>query len=860
VTPPAGLSPAEAAARLDEHGPNRLPVPPATPAWRQLVRQMGSFFAVMLWVAGALAFTAGIGELGIAIFAVVLVNAAFAFAQEHRAELAARRLRELLPRRVTVVRDGKRFELDAEELVVGDLVVLGTGDRLSADLELVEVHALALDTSTLTGESIPVRAEAGQTAAAGTFVTEGEGLAVVTATGADTRLAGIARLTRTATRPTSPLALQLRQVVRTISLVAISLGGVFFGLMLLVGTPATSGFVFAVGVTVALVPEGLLPTVTLSLAMAAQRMAGRHALVRHLEAVETLGSTTFVCTDKTGTLTRNVMSVVEVWTPAGTARVEGVGYEPEGRLHPSGGDVATRVAELALTAARCSTGRAIRREGAWQALGDPMEAALDVLARRADEDPDADARLRPELVRFPFDPRRRRMSVAVEGWLLVKGAPDAVLPQCPDAGDAGRALDHMTGRGLRVLAVARRRLPPGPPGRDAAAVEVGLELLGLVGLEDPPRERVDEAIAACRRAGVHLAMITGDNPATAEAVARETGLWRATAPMLTGVELPDEEEALGALIDHDGAVISRVTPEDKLRIARALHARGHVVAMTGDGVNDGPALQAADIGIAMGSTGTDVARDAADLVLLDDDFATIVAAIEQGRGTFANIRRFLTYHLTDNVAELTPFLLWALSGGRFPLALGVLQILALDIGTDTFTAAALGGERPSRHVLERPPPRGRLLDALVARRAFGILGPTEAALGVVAFIGSLLVQGWRFDQPFPTGAELAAASGATFTAVVIGQAANAFACRSTVRPFHRDWRANPLLLAGVATGLVVGTLFVVVAPVADLLGHAVPPLVGLLLALATAPAVLAVDIMDKRLRQRTRAPQAPRTS
>jgi magnesium-transporting ATPase (P-type) len=863
---PAGLTASEVASRLGRDGPNRLPPPPRVSAWRQLLHQMTSFFAFLLWGAGALAFVAGIGELGVAIFVVVLINAGFAFVQEHRAEHAAQQLHELLPRRVTVIREGVRRELDAEQLVVDDLVALGTGDRVSADLEVSHSHGLSVDTSTLTGETVPVAVARGETVYAGTFVTEGEGLAVVRATSVATRLARIAELSRTARPPASPLALQLRQVVRTISTVALGVGGVFFGLMLLLGTPPEAGFIFAVGITVALVPEGLLPTVTLSLSVAAQRMARRNGLVRHLEAVETLGSTTFVCTDKTGTLTRNEMMVVEVWTPFGTAEVEGDGYNPAGQVLAAHEAIGQRVRAVGLAGARCSTGHAVEHDGRWAALGDPMEAALDVLARRAGTDPKQDAARRPETARYPFDPRRRRMAVAVEGCLLVKGAPDAVLPRCVDpadgqpgrgaSGDPETALAEMTGRGLRVLAIAQRTLPAGGGTDDPDRLESDLELLGLVGIEDQPREHVEAALAACRRAGVRVAMITGDHPATASAVAHEIGLWRDGAPEMTGAELPEDDAVLGAMIDRDGVILSRVSPEDKLRIARALRERGHVVAMTGDGVNDGPALQAADIGVAMGRGGTDVARDAADLVLLDDDFATIVAAIEQGRGTFSNIRRFLTYHLTDNVAELTPFVLWAVSGGQFPLALGVLQILALDIGTDTFTAVALGAERPSRHVLDRPPPHGRLLDALVARRAFAVLGPAQAGFAMLAFLASYCAQGWRPGEAF-MGGGLAAASGAAFAAIVFGQTANAFACRSTVRPFHSGWRTNPLLLLALVVALLLGGLFLLLPPIADLLGHRPPPTAGWAVAMATAPAVLLADTIDKRRRGRHHAEQRP---
>lgn len=335
------------------------------------------------------------------------------------------------------------------------------------------------------------------------------------------------------------------------------------------------------------------------------------------------------------------------------------------------------------------------------------------------------------------------------------------------------------------------------------------------------------------------------------------GLITSEERVLEGRELPEDPQLLGALVDHDGVVISRVSPVDKLRIAQALQARGHVVAMTGDGVNDGPALQAADIGIAMGRSGTDVARAAADLVLLDDHFATIVVAIEHGRATFTNIRRFLTYHLTDNVAELTPFVVWALSGGRFPLALGVLQILCLDIGTDLVPALALGSEAPSPGVLERPPEQRHLLDQALLTRVFGVLGPTEAAVEMAAFITGLLAAGWRPGDDFPTGHALLAASGAAFAAVVIGQMANAFACRSaTSPPWKIGWRTNPLVLWGVALEAAALAGFLLIAPVAGVLEHAAPALPALLVALAAAPALIAADAIHKHRRGRRRAAPA----
>jgi magnesium-transporting ATPase (P-type) len=844
-----GLTQDEAARRLLADGPNLLPTPPRTPAWRRYGGHLVDLFSLMLWGASFLAFIGGLLPLSGAIVLVVLLNATFAFIQQNRAEHAAERLHDLLPRWVTVVRDGKRRSVAAGDLVRGDTVVLDAGDRISADLEVTQAHGFTVDSAAITGESFPEPAAVGDQLWAGTFAVEGEATATVTATGSGTRLAGIAGLTQAGSRPAGPLTLELHRVVRTLAVIASSIGVAFFLITLAIGTPARDGFLFAVGVTVAVVPCGLLPTMTLSLAAGAQRMAHRNALVRRLEAVETLGSTTFICSDKTGTLTRNEMAVVEVWTPAGGTRVTGEGYVPEGEAESDSPAALQAALELAAAAARCASAHLVQRDGAWVPEGDPMEVAIEVLARRLGAPPHRSTRTGR---RFPFDPRRRRMSVVVGDRLVVKGATDAVLPCCAGSpAVAQQAMVAMAERGLRVLAIAVR--PASEVGADAgpAEAEQDLTLLGLVGLEDPPRGHAAAAVAACRSAGLSLAMITGDHPATARAIAEEVGLWIPGAPVLVGAELPADEAQLGALVDHDGVVLSRISPEDKLRIARALRARGHVVAMTGDGVNDGPALQEADIGVAMGLSGTDVAREAADLVLLDDDFATIVVAIEQGRATFANLRRFLTYHLTDNVAELAPFMVWALSGGRFPLALGVLQVLALDIGTDTLPAVALGAEAPAAGVLDRAPIAGRLINRTVAIRAFGVLGPIEAGASLLVFVAAFLVSGWRPGEPFPEGDVALAASGAAFATVVVGQMANALACRSATRPAWKvGRRPGPALLGALGFEALILGAVIAIPPVASLLGQAPPPAAVWPLILLAAPLLLVGDAVQKVVRAR----------
>ncbi|MFJ6344245.1 cation-translocating P-type ATPase [Pseudarthrobacter oxydans] len=844
----AGLTSGQAAELLKQAGPNILPTEKPVPQWRKLWGELTHFFALMLWCAAGLAFLADLPQLGVAIIVVVLVNGVFAHIQQERAQHAAARLRGLLPADVMVRRDGHVRKVHANELVVSDAVLLAAGDRIPADVVLATAQACAVDESMLTGESDPVPKTPGDSAWAGTFLVNGDAEATVTATGARTRLAGISALTSGAVPPPTPLSLELRRIVRVVASVALAIAALFFLISLLVGIEWRDSFLFAIGVAVALVPEGLLPTVTLSLAMGAQRMASRNALVRNLEAVETLGSTTFICTDKTGTLTQNRMNAVEVFTSGGSVHIVGEGYNPEGTVQ---GDGQERAAETALAALAASQGRAELHEGQWRASGDPMEAAIDVLARRLGV---AGARMAPSR-RFAFDPSRRRESAIVGHDLFCKGAPEAVLPLCSDVdGPVADQVQLMASRGLRVIAVARRRLN-GPSAewesRPSGDIERGMELLGLIGLHDPPRPDVGDVIRTARTAGLKLAMITGDHPATAAAIAREIGLMGAPEFVLEGSDLPDDEQLLGALLDRDGVVVSRVSPEQKLRVAKALQSRGHVVAMTGDGVNDGPALREADIGVAMGLSGTDVAREAADLVLLDDHFATIVAAIEQGRATYSNIHRFLTYHLTDNVAELTPFVVWALSGGQFPLALGVLQILALDIGTDLLPALALGAEPPGKRVLSRPPERRHLMDRQLMVRVFCVLGPVEALVEMTAFSVVLFDGGWVRGEP-PDPGLLMAASGAAFTAVVLGQLANAYACRSaTVPPWRLGWGSNKLLAWAVLAELAVLAACLYLPQLAALLGQAPPPAAGLLVAALAVPAVLAADWAYKGFRGRS---------
>jgi magnesium-transporting ATPase (P-type) len=809
---------------------------------RQFGKQFTHLLAILLWVACGLALLAGLPPLAAAIVVVIVLNAVFAFAQEHRADRSAERLRSLLPMTARVRRDGQLRVIDASQLVRGDLVILRPGDRISADLRLTVSHALAVDESMISGESIAVQHAAGDTAAAGTYVVQGEGEGVVEAIGSDTTIAGIAALTRQAHRPPSPLTVQLNRVVKIIAIIAIITGAVLGAAALGLGLAPTQAFLFAVGVSVALVPEGLLPTVTLSLARGASLMAERKALVRQLDAVETLGATTYICTDKTGTLTQNRMAVVEVWTPSGTAFLDGAGYEPTAQIRASG-DVLECMRRAAESAVKCVSGRVVQMGTAWVAEGDPMEAAVHAWLLRVGGTAALDA---PVQLRLAYTADRMLSSVVTGGRSMVVGAPEAVLARCLGSVPHD-VVDGLAERGRRVLAVAEGQWHPGESESNA---EIGLTLRALIGFEDPPRPDVAEALHACRAAGIKVAMITGDHPATAAAVAREVGLLGKHGVVLDAHHLPDDDKELAACLDGEhGAVVARVTPGQKLRIARVLRERGHVVAMTGDGVNDAPALREADVGVAMGQSGSDVTKAAADLVLLDDHFATIVNAVELGRATFANVRRFLTYHLTDNVAELAPFAAWALTGGQLPLAIGVLQVLALDIGTDMLPALALGAEPPSRRIMTGGVRQHRLIDGRLLGRALLVLGVTEAACALVTFVLVLSSLGWTWAA-VPAPGTLAVASGSAFAAIALGQMANAFACRSETQPVWRQGLGtNRLLIGAVVAELILLGIFLGFPQLAQLLGGSWPTTLGWVLALCAVPIVVAIDATYKGLRR-----------
>jgi magnesium-transporting ATPase (P-type) len=826
TAPELGLTTAEARRRLAETGPNALAEPPRPSPLRGLAANFVHLFALLLWIGAALAWIGGEPELSAAIVGVIVLNAVFAFVQEYRAERAISALRLLLPQTARVRRDGSTVEVPAEELVPGDVLVLAAGDRISADAELVSSSALRVDESALTGESYPVEPE--REVFAGTYVASGSAQALVTATGMRTRFGRIAELAQRVRRERSPLERELDRVTRFVAVFSVGVGLAFFVVAGLLGMSLTTRFVFAIGVVVSNVPEGLLPTVTLSLAMATQRMARRNALVRRLSSVETLGETTVICTDKTGTLTANQMTAVRLWTPGDELEVEGAGYEPFGRFRRAGQVVDPRPwAELLRAGLLCNDARLVQAEGGWAVAGDPTEGALVVLAEKGGLRAEQEAALAPRLAEIPFDARRRRMTTVhlSEGVRVayVKGAAEEIVARSslPEVErrrvlDAARAMEHDA---LRVLAVARRDLPPDRD-LEAAEVEADLELLGLVGMLDPPRPEVAEAVSRCRRAGIRVIMVTGDSGPTAAAIARRIGLAGDGARVVTGPELAAAgDAALRAIFAEGEVVFARIDPEQKLRLARVLRGDGEIVAMTGDGVNDAPALREADIGVAMGKRGTDVAREAADMVLLDDDFGSIVAAVEEGRAVWDNIRRFSAYHFCSNVGELFQFLVWGISAGAIPLPLVVMQVLAIDLGTDSLPALALGVERAERGTMERPP-RGRgerLLDVRVMGRVYGYVGLLEGAAGLASFFAALALAGWRPGEPLPDdGAVYVGATAMTTMGIVFAQMGAAMSLRTTRESiFSVGLFSNRLLVAGFGVAVATGAALVYVPGLQD---------------------------------------------
>jgi len=785
--PVQGLSAAEVARRMQQQGPNRLPEAKRRGPLSMLLGQFGDFMILVLIAAAVISGLVGELTDASAILVIVLLNAVIGFVQEYRAERAMSALKRMAAPLARVRRDGHTHTLDAAELVPGDTVVLEAGDLVPADLRLIETAALRCDEAALTGESHPVDkqmaalvdphvplAERSNMAYKGTLVSHGRGLGLVVATGTATELGRIASLLG-GDEPLTPLQKRLADFGRRLAWAVLGLCAILFAVGVARGGDVTLMFLTAVSLAVAAIPEALPAVVTISLALGARRMVKQQTLIRRLPAVETLGSVTYICSDKTGTLTQNKMQLARAWRPTA--------------------DAAAFYRILALNN-DCS----LDAQGGVQ--GDPTEVALYRAALAQGQDKYELSRDFPRVAEMPFDAERKCMSTvhrAEDGyWLYVKGAPETVLPRCRELpADVGTVLEEMAAAGLRVMAFARRRLAALPSSAEAAELERELEFIGLAGLHDPPRPEARQAVLECRAAGITPVMITGDHPMTARAIAHELGILEAGGEVMTGPELA---QCAQAEFDRRVATIrvyARVDPAQKIRIVEALQKRGEFVAMTGDGVNDAPALKAADIGVAMGKIGTDVAREAASLVLLDDNFATIVAAVRQGRRIYDNIRKFVKYSMTSNSGEIWTLFLAPFLG--LPIPLLPIHILWVNLVTDGLPGLALAAEPAEKGIMQRPPRPPK--ESIFAHGMW---------LHVI-WVGLLMGGASIFTQAWAIAHGSAHWQSMVFTVLTLSQMGNVLAIRSERESLFRQglFSNRPLLLAvSITFALQMAVLYV----------------------------------------------------
>ncbi len=890
-----GLSTERVQALLEEVGPNELPEQAPIPLWRRFLEQFKSFLVLILLAAAVISVAiaifnpAGAGEEFVdagAIFAIVLLNAVLGVVQESRAENALRALRQMAAPNARVLRDRHVQDIAARELVPGDLVLLEAGNYVPADLRLVESANLRVEEAALTGESVPVEKRAAEvfhqdvpvgdrrnSAFMGTVVSYGRGQGIVVATGPRTQLGLIAELLRSYETEPTPLQVKLDQLGRWLGIAALAICAVVFGLGLLRGEHVLEMFLTAVSLAIAAVPEGLPAVVTICLALGTQRMLRRHALIRNLPAVETLGSATVICSDKTGTLTQNEMTVVKAWGDNQIYGVEGRGYQPWGEITVRGEPVSLNQASalygVLLGGLLCNDARLERVEqdgSRYRMVGDPTEGALVVLAAKAElwrEEVESDL---ARVAEIPFDSLRKRMTT-LHAWTankpdrrlpffagapymaFTKGAPDLIVERCTSLIEGNRdrplspqdreeilaAMDGMAGDALRVLAVACRPLNQIPETADPASVEQELVFLGLVGMIDPPRPEVRAAIQTARSAGIKTIMITGDHKRTALAIASDLHMFTPGLEGLTGEELDRLDDAeflpLAEVVD----VYSRVSPQHKVRIVDALKEKGNIVAMTGDGVNDAPAVKRADIGVAMGITGTDVAKEAADMVLTDDNYASIVAAIEEGRVIFANIRKFVFYLLSCNVGEILIVLLATiLSLPALPFL--PIHLLMINLVTDGFPALALGMEPAEPGIMGRPPRHPK--EPIIHREMWAgitVQSVLITAATLLAFtLGLYIFPGIVDEQKIVHAQTLA------FATLVLAELLRAFTSRSErVSLWRLGLLSNRSMLWAVASSLVI-LLAVVYVPFLDPIFHTTQLTLqewGLLIPLALLPAI-----------------------
>lgn len=842
-TTSTGLSQQEASTRLAKYGENTITREKQASQLLIFLKNFTSVMAILLWVSGFVAILSGTLELGIAIWLVNIINGIFSYWQEHEAQKATNSLMKMLPTYTQVYRDGKLQQVNATQIVPGDVFNLQAGNAVPVDARLIKATSVQVDQSALTGESVPeskkVAFDAGQgefaesnLVYAGTTVGAGTATAVAFATGMHTEFGQIAALTQQQKRSLSPLQLELNRLTKQISLIAISLGVLFFvAAIFFVHYPVAQSFIFALGMIVAFIPEGLLPTVTLSLAQGVQRMAKKHALLKDLNSVETLGETTVICSDKTGTLTQNQMTVDHVWTPAHTYTVTGQGYVNNGEIQLNGQPIhygSDPDLDLLIRLVAFNNDTEVepaKGKARPKILGTPTEASLVILAQKSGIDTNAYTQKFPRLKELPFDSDRKRMTTIHQHdpqtlSICTKGSLSDLLPHCDTIQENGKvrpltqadkdAIDVANRKyaalGLRSIATAYREIPQAADkekqldGLTIETAETKLTFVGLAIMSDPPRPEIYAAIKKCHNASIKIIMVTGDSSLTAKSIAVKIGLTSDKARVVTGTELDamskaDLKQALAGEI-----IFARVAPEQKYKIVSTLQEMGEIVASTGDGVNDAPALKKADIGVAMGVTGTDVAKDAADMILTDDNFASIVAAIEEGRTVYSNIQKFLIYILNSNLPEAVPSALFLFSRGAIPLPLTVMQILTVDLGTDMMPALGLGSEKAEPGIMDKPP-RARnahLMSRTVLWKAFAWYGLIASIISSGAYFFVNHLDGWPTHGLATSGSTYVMATTMTLAAIIFCQIAAAMNCRTeNASVFKVGLFANRLVWFGI---------------------------------------------------------------
>ena len=852
VDPLQGLPAPEAQRRLGTWGPNSLARQPRSSLAQRWLAQLAQPLVLVLLLACGV--TAALGKWADAavILGVVLVNAAVGLLQEGKARSALDALARALAPQATVLRAGVQVRVDSAQLVPGDVVLLAAGDRVPADLRVVQARELLAGEAALTGESVPVAKQCGALARAtavpdranmvfgGTLIAAGQGRGVVVATGPATQTGAIAELLAHTVALATPLTQRMDRFARVLLVAILALAVLAFAVGVWRGQGVFDMFMAAVALAVSAIPEGLPAAMTIVLAIGVKHMSRRRAVVRQLSAVETLGSTTVICTDKTGTLTENAMTVRRIWAGGRAYAVTGHGYAPTGGIDDAGtpAQVVGALRETLVAGALCNDASLVREGAVWSCTGDPTEAALLVAARKGGLHESTLAALLPRIDVLPFDPARRTMASLHQhgpgNLLYVKGAVEAVLPACAhmlDSRGARIAVDHsavqaearrMAEAGQRVLALAQRAMSRGVPAQ-ASQLDTGLVLLGLFAMIDPPRAQALGAVRACKVAGIRVKMITGDHPGTATAIARQLGIGSAGVVAITGAELATVDDAALPAVASRTDVFARVDPAQKLRLVRALQAAGEVVAMTGDGVNDAPALKQADIGVAMGQGGTDVAKEAADIVLTDDNFATIEAAVEEGRGVWDNLVKFIVWTLPTNAGEGLVVLCAVLAGLQLPMT--PLQILWNNMATALLLGMMLAFEPIEAGVMTRPPRRP---DAPLLRRAYVVR---------ICLVSAFAVGGafWLFAFALNRGHPVAEARTATANLFVLTETLYLFNCRSLTAPFWRNGLlSNRWACMGALVMLAAQVAVTHVPSLGHLFGNAPiePELWGAILALA----------------------------